>query len=93
MENSWLATKVSFCGQFYELAQSLGVKYEELRELFVLDERVSPSHTFIYAEHPYWSSHCLNKDVPAIAYTHDAGLLQDIIKFNNYLKEKYTKGE
>ena len=29
MENSWLATKVSFCCQFYELAKVLNVHYEE----------------------------------------------------------------
>lgn len=91
MENSWLATKVSFCCQFYELANQLGVDYEELRELFLLDERVNPSHTFVYEEHPYWSSHCLNKDVPAIAYTEDAKFLQEVIKYNEYLKEKYKK--
>ena len=67
------------------------VDYEELRELFLLDERVNPSHTFVYEEHPYWSSHCLNKDVPAIAYTQDAKFLQEVINYNTYLKEKYQK--
>ena len=82
MENSWLATKVSFCSQFHSIAEKCGVNYEELRELFILDPRVNPSHTFIFNDHPYWDSHCLNKDVPAIAETYDAELLKDIIKFN-----------
>lgn len=72
MENSWLATKVSFCSQFFEIAEKEGVNYEELKELFILDPRVNPSHTFIYRNHPYWESHCLDKDVPAIAITEDA---------------------
>lgn len=89
MENAWLATKVSFCQQFYEIAEQLGVDYEELRELFILDPRVNPSHTFVYDDKPYWDTHCLNKDVPAIAYMVDAELLKAIIKFNKGQKEKY----
>lgn len=82
MENAWLATKVSFCNQFYDISKQAGVNYETLRELFILDPRVNPSHTFVYADHPYWSSHCLNKDVPAIAEAADAELLKAIIAFN-----------
>lgn len=82
MENSFLATKVSFCNQFYDIAKEIDVSYEELRELFILDPRVNPSHTFVYDDHPYWSSHCLNKDVPAIAEAYDAELLNSIIRFN-----------
>lgn len=82
MENSWLATKVSFCHQFYDIAQKTGVNYEELRELFILDPRVNPSHTFVYKDHDYWDSHCLNKDVPAIANAYDAELLKAVIDFN-----------
>ena len=89
MENSWLATKVAFCIQFYEACQKLGINYEELRELFILDPRVNPAHTFVYSDHPYYESHCLDKDVFAIAEMLDMDLLQDIIKFNKKQKEKY----
>lgn len=87
MENAWLATKVSFCNQFYFLANKAGVDYEDLRELFILDPRVNPSHTFVYDEHPYWSSHCLNKDVPTIAAWGDAELLKAVIEFNEHCKQ------
>lgn len=86
MENSFLATKVSFCQQFFFIAEGLGVKYEELRELFVLDPRVNPSHTFVDREKPYWDSHCLNKDVPAIAESTGADLLRSVIEFNERTK-------
>ena len=86
MENSYLATKVSFCNQFYDIAEQIGVSYEELRELFILDPRVNPSHTFVYRDKPYWDSHCLNKDVSAIATEYDAELLFDVIKFNKHRK-------
>ncbi|MBQ3477505.1 MAG: hypothetical protein IJH25_04965 [Clostridia bacterium] len=86
MENSYLAMKVSFCGQFFDIAEKVGVCYEELRELFVLDPRVEPSHTFVYRDKPYWDSHCLNKDVRAIAGAYDARLLLDMIAFNEERK-------
>jgi nucleotide sugar dehydrogenase len=86
MENAFLATKVSFCNQFFDIAESAGVNYEELRELFILDPRVNPSHTFVYRDKPYWDSHCLNKDVAAIAEEYNAKLLKAIIDFNNSKK-------
>ena len=88
MENSWLAMKVSFCQQFFDIAGKAGVCYEELRELFVLDPRVEPSHTFVYRDRPYWDSHCLNKDVPAIAGAYDAPLLKGMIAFNEARKNQ-----
>ena len=82
MVNSYLAFKVSFCNQFAEVAEKAGVDYEELRELFVADPRINPSHTFVYRDKPYWDSHCFNKDVPAIAEEYGAGLLKVMLDFN-----------
>ena len=87
MENAYLATKVSFCNQFFQIAEKAGVDYEELRELFVLDERVNPSHTFVYRDKPYWDSHCLNKDIPAIAEYFDAPFLKSVIAFNDSCRD------
>ena len=89
MENCYLATKVSFCGQFYNIAVENGVNYEELRELFILDPRVESSHTIVYPDHPYWNSHCLNKDTAALEAAEDAPLLRAIIDFNNDQIDKY----
>lgn len=89
MENSFLATKVSFCTQFWWTAKHLGISYEELRELFVLDPRVGKSHTFVYDDHPYWSSHCLDKDVPAIAETYAMPFLREVINFNQGMKKQF----
>lgn len=90
MENSFLATKVSFCQEFFFIAEQMGVDYEELRELFVLDPRVNPSHTFVDRMHPYWDSHCLNKDVPAAANLPGSKLLSEIVKFNERAKKDRT---
>lgn len=66
MENCFLALKVTFCAEFASLAKNFGVFYEELRELFVMDERMGDSHTFVHSDKPYYDSHCLNKDIPAL---------------------------
>jgi len=66
MENCFIATKVTFCNEFAKIAENFNVNYEELRECFIADERVSSSHTFVYPEKPYYDSHCLNKDIPAL---------------------------
>ena len=86
MENAWLATKVSFCHEFFDVAERIGVDYEDLREIFVMDPRVNPSHTFVYRDHPYWSSHCLDKDVPAIMNAYDMELLRGVFLFNEKRK-------
>lgn len=66
MENCFLALKVTFCSEFAEIAKEYGIPYEQLRELFILDKRVGDSHTFVYNDKPYYDSHCLNKDIPAL---------------------------
>lgn len=53
MENAFLATKVSFCNQFFDICQAENINYEELRELFILDKRMGESHTFVYKDTPY----------------------------------------
>lgn len=94
MENSFLATKVMFCNEFYRIAKSFGVNYSELRELFVADPRVNKSHTFVYKDYPFYDSKCLNKDLPAIVSAskqkgYDAPFIQAVIDVN----EGYKKGK
>lgn len=94
MENCFLATKVSFCTEFYAAARECGVNYEELRELFVLDPRIHPSHTFVYRDHPYWESHCLDKDTRAFAEQFDSLLfIKNVITYNEIVKEQFHAEE
>ena len=66
MENCWIATKVTFCNEFADIAAQYGISYNELRECWLADERVSPSHTYVYPDKPYYDSHCLKKDIPGL---------------------------
>lgn len=75
MLNTFLALKVTFCNEFASLAQALDVNYNQLRECFIQDDRINPSHTFVYPDKPYYDSHCFNKDIPALIYqARDAGI-------------------
>ena len=66
MENCFLATKVIFCNEFYDLAEKMGVSYTELRETWLMDERMGRNHTFVYPEARGYSGKCLPKDVDAL---------------------------
>ena len=66
MENAFLALKVTFCNEFYELAQRFGVDYSELREAWLLDPRIGRSHTWVLPDKRGYSGKCLPKDVAAI---------------------------
>jgi len=88
-ENSWLATKVSFFNSIWEICQEKGIPYEEVRKCVVLDPRINPAHTFVYDKHPYWDSHCFNKDVPALANTFNNSILKEIVRYNNEMKDRY----
>ena len=92
MENCLLASRVSFCVQFWEIAKEYGVSYPEMRELLLNDERFSRAHTFVYDGHPYWESHCFDKDLRAIAKASDAPLIDGVLRYNEACKEKYGGG-
>ena len=87
MENCFLALKVTFCAEFATIAKEFDISYPELRELFVLDERMGDSHTYIHSDQPYYDSHCLNKDVPAlIKQTDKAHLMKSVQNINQQKK-------
>src|SRR3989344_2942876 len=66
MENSFLATKKIFCDEFYEIANALGVDYNELKELWLLDGRIGRSMTLIFPDSRGFSGKCLPKDTSAV---------------------------
>lgn len=89
MENSWLATKVSFCQEFWQMCGEASIDYDTVREMFVMDPRVNPAHTFVYDSHPWYESHCLDKDVPSIANQFSSQLIRAVIDSNDTRKKTY----
>ena len=81
MENAFLATKVTFCNEFFDIAQRMGVDYNELRELWLLDPRIGKSHTFVFGDKRGYAGKCLPKDMDAvIAAAEDAGYDAQFLK-------------
>lgn len=95
MENSFIATKVIFCNEFYDLAKSIGVDYNELREIWLLDPRVSRSHTYVYADNRGVSGKCIPKDVNNLVWYFEQNhitpkLMKFLLKYNADLREGYN---
>jgi UDPglucose 6-dehydrogenase len=65
MENCFLATKIAFVNQFFDIAEAMDVNFEELRELWIADPRIGESHTRVTAERGF-RGRCLPKDVGAL---------------------------
>lgn len=65
-ENAYLATKVSFVNELRRISEAVGADWHTVREGWLLDPRVEPSHTAAFATSPGFSGKCLPKDVDAI---------------------------
>lgn len=68
MENAYLATKVTFCNEFYDIANAFNIDYNQLREVWLCDPRIGRSHTFVYEDNRGFGGSCLPKDLSAIIY-------------------------
>lgn len=92
-ENCMIATKVTLCNEFYELARVFGVSYSQVREGLVLDSRQGKMFTTVFKDKRGWSGKCLPKDVSAIiSASKKAGyqpeFLEEVVKSNKRLKNE-----
>lgn len=93
MENAFLSTKVIFCHEFNQICNHFDVDYNEVRECWLLDPRIGPSHTCVFKnkEYPY-DGKCLPKDIAAVIYSSkEAGytpaLLEEVAASNERIKD------
>ncbi len=95
MENAFLATKVAFVNQFYDLAKAFGVDFNELRELWLADERIGRSHTIVTEERGY-RGRCLPKDMAALIRAakglEGTPLLEAIDRYNDEVCRRADEG-
>lgn len=66
MDNAFLALKVVFCNEMYDMAGAYGINYDELREIWLADPRIGASHTFVYENNRGFGGHCYPKDTQAL---------------------------
>ncbi len=68
--NTYLATVVTFANEFRLICDALGAPYESVRELALLDDRISPSHLQVPGPDGSWGfgGSCFPKDVNSIRH-------------------------
>jgi len=68
MMNSYLATKVTFMNEFYQLAEQSGVEWDDIKYLAAKDPRIGTTHMDVPgADGQFgWGGACFPKDVAAI---------------------------
>lgn len=93
MENSFYATKITFCNEMYDLCEVLGIEWNEARELWLQDPRINPMHTAVFKDKRGFGGKCLPKDTSALNYiAKQHGLhslvLDGVLKANNNFLDK-----
>lgn len=88
--NSFLALKVSFFNQLYDLCQSTNIDYNAVANITADDKRIGNSHTVITPERGY-GGHCFPKDVAAFLktaekYDTSLSILQEAQQYNNLVR-------
>jgi UDPglucose 6-dehydrogenase len=96
IENTWIATKVAYCNDMYDIAKAFGVDYSAARELWLLDGRVGASHTLVYPEKRGFGGKCIPKDTfglyrAAQAAGHESNLLRGLLEQNQAWQQQNNR--
>lgn len=91
--NSFLATKVIFMNEIYNLAQKMGLQYEAIAAMYTMDPRIGKSHTVVPGPDGAFGfgGACFPKDTAAllkIAERHEVDMmvLDSAVKKNTLLR-------
>lgn len=69
VNNCFLATKISFLNEIYEICEASGVSYDKVVELAKMDKRFGESHTKVPCGGDYgFSGKCFPKDLNSLIY-------------------------
>ena len=89
--NSFLALKVSFFNQMYDLCDALDVEYSAVAHYTTMDERIGDSHSFITEERGF-GGHCFPKDINALVKTAqrnnvELSILKETVEYNRRIRK------
>ena len=92
--NSFLANKVSFFNQIYDLCEATNIDFSKVSTIITEDSRIGQSHTEVTTERGF-GGHCFPKDTQAIIETGhregvDLSLLREAIRYNNNIRKGDT---
>ena len=80
MSNACLASKVIFANEMYDLCTSLGIKYEEVKEMVAADPRIGPHHLDVTTVRGFGGK-CFPKDVVALlAFAKEKNIDMSVLK-------------
>lgn len=95
--NSFLATKVTFFNQLYDLCETNGsVNFNTIIKAVGADQRIAPSHTKVpgFDGKQGYGGACFPKDTLAFAkYSNELTLLAKAIEINNNYRSQYDRDE
>jgi UDPglucose 6-dehydrogenase len=68
--NCFLATKVSFCNEFYDFCVAHGIQYDNVVQIAASDDRIDPSHTKVPGPDGRrgFGGTCFPKDMSSMVY-------------------------
>ena len=92
--NSFLALKVAYCNQLYDLCEAAGIDYHDVMHFTGKDERIGYSHSQIIIEDGQrgFGGHCFPKDVSALILSaqeigYDLSILSEAMQYNERLRK------
>ena len=88
--NCFLATKVSFANEMYNICEQIGIDYDKVVEYAIYDERLGKSHWAVPGPDGDFGfgGHCFPKDLSAIVNQFETyGLLEAVEDVNNQVRE------
>ena len=68
MENTFFATKISYCQEMFDLCEKVGADWNTVREGWLADPRINPMHTAVFRDDRGFGGKCLPKDINAMSH-------------------------
>jgi len=94
MVNCFFAVKISFLNELYDIAERIGVEYNDLRDMWLADCRIGNSHADIpgHDNHRGYGGKCFPKDVKAfVNWAEEHNLNVDMCKAADNVNERVRK--
>ena len=89
--NTFLATKVSFDNEIYQLCNKLNIDYDKVVEYATLDERLGKSHWGVPGHDGDlgYGGHCFPKDLAALLYlSYQYNTVNEVLKATQETNDK-----
>lgn len=89
--NSFLATKVAFFNQIYDLCKNANIDYDSVAQGVADDARIGSSHIQV-TDNRGFGGHCFPKDTSAVVktgqhYNTDLSLISEAIRYNRRIRK------